>query len=242
MTSIRKRLSYANVMSSLAVFLVLTGATAFAAAQLAKNSVGAKQLKKNAVRTAKIKNAAVTTDKIADGAVIAAKLADGSVLTAKIVDGAVTSAKLAGSSVTAAKLADNAVTTGKIADLAVTTGKIGNEAVTGPKVNEATLGEVPLAANALKLEGKPASSFLSSSVYKTESPVGPGTALGASHFIDHACNPGDVMLSGGPANIADTSILLESFPAPGSNTTWRARINKKGETDNFSVVVLCIDQ
>ena len=40
MKQIRKRLTYANVMSSLAVFLVLGGATAFAATQLAKNSVG----------------------------------------------------------------------------------------------------------------------------------------------------------------------------------------------------------
>lgn len=53
---IKKRLTYANVMSSLAVFLVLGGATAFAATQLEKNSVGTKQLKKNAVVSSKVKN------------------------------------------------------------------------------------------------------------------------------------------------------------------------------------------
>ena len=46
MKQIRKRLTYANVMSSIAVFLVLGGA-AVAATQLPKNSVGSKQLKKN---------------------------------------------------------------------------------------------------------------------------------------------------------------------------------------------------
>jgi hypothetical protein len=70
---IRKRLTYANVMSSIAVFLVLGGA-AFAAAQLPKNSVGSKQLKKNAVTTAKIKNNAITTGKIKNGAVSGAKV------------------------------------------------------------------------------------------------------------------------------------------------------------------------
>jgi len=70
---IRKRLTYANVMSSIAVFLVLGGATAIAAG-LAKNSVGSKQLKKNAVTSAKIKNNAVTTSKIKNGAVTGAKL------------------------------------------------------------------------------------------------------------------------------------------------------------------------
>lgn len=74
MKLIRKRLTYSNVMSSIAVFLVLGGATAFAASQLGKNSVGTKQLKKNAVTTAKIKNNAVTTNKIKNGAVSGAKV------------------------------------------------------------------------------------------------------------------------------------------------------------------------
>jgi hypothetical protein len=77
---IRKRLTYANVMSSIAVFLVLGGATAFAAG-LAKNSVGSKQLKKNAVTAAKIKKNAVTTAKIKNGAVTGAKLNVGSIPT-----------------------------------------------------------------------------------------------------------------------------------------------------------------
>lgn len=74
MKQIRKRLTYANVMSSVAVFLVLSGATAIAAGQLGKNSVGSKQLKKNAVTTAKIKKNAVTTAKIRNRAVTGAKI------------------------------------------------------------------------------------------------------------------------------------------------------------------------
>lgn len=73
MKQIRKRLTYANVMSSIAVFLVLGGATAIAAG-LAKNSVGTKQLKKNAVTAAKIKKNAVRTAKIRNRAVTGAKI------------------------------------------------------------------------------------------------------------------------------------------------------------------------
>jgi hypothetical protein len=69
MKFVRKRLTYANVMSSIAVFLVLAGGTAFAAAKLGKNTVGSKQLKNNAVTSAKIKKGAVTGSKIAKGAV-----------------------------------------------------------------------------------------------------------------------------------------------------------------------------
>jgi hypothetical protein len=76
---IRKRLTYANVMSSIAVFLVLGGATAFAASkitakQLQANSVTTAKIKKNAVTASKIKNNAITTGKIANGAVTGAKV------------------------------------------------------------------------------------------------------------------------------------------------------------------------
>ena len=77
MKQISKRLTYANVMSSIAVFLVLGGATAFAAG-LAKNSVGSKQLKKNAVTSAKIKKNAVSNKKLKANAVTGAKVKDGS--------------------------------------------------------------------------------------------------------------------------------------------------------------------
>ncbi len=65
MKRLHDKLTYANVVASLALFVALAGGTAFAAKQmLPKNSVGTKQLKNNAVTTAKIKNGAVTGAKI----------------------------------------------------------------------------------------------------------------------------------------------------------------------------------
>jgi hypothetical protein len=81
---IHKRLTYANVMSSIAVFLILGGASAVAASQLGKNSVGSKQLKNNAVTTKKIKKNAVTTAKIKTGAVDGSKVKDASLTGADI--------------------------------------------------------------------------------------------------------------------------------------------------------------
>jgi hypothetical protein len=63
----RGKLTYANVMSTIAVFLVLSGGAAYAASQLGKNSVGAKQLMKNAVTTAKVKKEAITAAKVKKG-------------------------------------------------------------------------------------------------------------------------------------------------------------------------------
>jgi hypothetical protein len=59
----KPRLTYANVVSTICLFLLLGGG-AYAAFKLPKNSVGSKQLKKNSVTTAKIKNGAVTGAKI----------------------------------------------------------------------------------------------------------------------------------------------------------------------------------
>lgn len=56
----RPKLTYANVVATLALFIAIGGASAFAASQLAKNSVGIKQLKKNAVTGAKVKNQSLT--------------------------------------------------------------------------------------------------------------------------------------------------------------------------------------
>lgn len=87
MKQIRKRLTYANVMSSLAVFLVLGGGAAVAAKTvLPKNSVGAQQIKRNAVTAAKIKTNAVTAAKIKRNAVTTAKLRNNAVTGAKVAE------------------------------------------------------------------------------------------------------------------------------------------------------------
>lgn len=73
MKQIRQRLSYANVMSSIAVFLVLGGGAAFAASK-----IGSNQLKANSVLTGKIKKEAVTTSKLKNDAVTGAKAKESS--------------------------------------------------------------------------------------------------------------------------------------------------------------------
>lgn len=74
MQELRKHLTYANVVATICLFLLLGGATAIAAGALGKNTVGSKQLKKNAVTAAKIKKNAVTTAKIKKDAVTGAKV------------------------------------------------------------------------------------------------------------------------------------------------------------------------
>ena len=90
MQQIRKRLTYANVMSSLAVFLVLGGGVAYAA-----EKIGSNELENSAVTTAKIQRSADTRSKIKAKAINTAKIAKGAVTYARLADGAVSIEKLA---------------------------------------------------------------------------------------------------------------------------------------------------
>ncbi len=95
MKQIRKRITYANVMSSIAVFLVLGGGAAYAAKKIGSNeikgnSITTGKIKKEAVSASKIKKNSVTTAKIANGAVTGAKINLGSVGTVPNATHAVT--------------------------------------------------------------------------------------------------------------------------------------------------------
>ena len=120
MKHVRKRLTYANVMSSIAVFLILGGGAAFAA--LGKNTVGTRQLKKNAVKVGKLGPEAVKAGKLAKNAVATNRLRTNVVTTDKI--------------------ADSAVATGKILNNSVTGDKV-NESTLSEVPNAASLGGTP---------------------------------------------------------------------------------------------------
>jgi hypothetical protein len=71
---LRPRITYANVVSSLCLFILLGGG-AYAATQLAPGSVGTKQLKDNAVISKKVKDHALTAKDVKAGQFVpAAKL------------------------------------------------------------------------------------------------------------------------------------------------------------------------
>ncbi len=70
MTSLRPRLSYANVMSSIAVFLALGGGAY--AVSVPRNSVGSAQIRSDAVGVSEIRSGAVRGAEVRDGSLRAA--------------------------------------------------------------------------------------------------------------------------------------------------------------------------
>ncbi len=83
MRFVRSRLTFANVVALLALFVAL-GGSAYAF-HLGKNAVKTKNIKNGAVNEAKLANGAVTETKLATGAVTASKLAAGAVKTPSVV-------------------------------------------------------------------------------------------------------------------------------------------------------------
>jgi hypothetical protein len=84
MSAVRRRLTYANVIATLALFLALSGGVVWAAGK-----IGTKRLKANSVTTKKIKRSAVTAAKIRSGAVGFEKLAAGTDVVARATGGPV---------------------------------------------------------------------------------------------------------------------------------------------------------
>ena len=95
--------------------------------------------------------------------------------------------------------------------------------------------------NADQLDGKDASQFMARQIYlrgpgqeRTPPLRGDGTLL-----LSESCDPGDAVLSGGPASILSTSRVLDSFPA--STSTWQVRIHPGQNPYPWTVVIVCVD-
>jgi hypothetical protein len=85
--AVLRRLTYANVIATLALFLALGGGAVWAAKNHGAGKVGTGKLKPNAVTAGKIKANAVTQAKIRENAVTTAKIREGAVTFGKLAAG-----------------------------------------------------------------------------------------------------------------------------------------------------------
>ena len=97
--NLRSRLTYANVVATLALVLAVGGGTVYAASELGRNDVKSKNIAKGAVKTsdlaadgvigAKVKDATITAEDIAPGAIIADDIAAGTITADDIAAGVI---------------------------------------------------------------------------------------------------------------------------------------------------------
>lgn len=226
MKQLSKHLSFANVMSCLALFLALGGA-AYAAKTASK--VKTKDLGNGAVTTPKLRNGAVTTPKLRNRSVISSKIAAGNVGTEALAKGAVRSEQLGGQVVTEPKIKNGAVTDNKLGSESVTTGKLQKEAVTAAKLSSSFLAQL-----VKNVSYESATSATDSSSPKT---------------VTAACPSGKVAIAGGAKLTLGEAIgvaLSESAPtAPdsqGKRTGWTATAHEvvSTETESWSVTAYAV--
>jgi hypothetical protein len=120
----RPRFTYANVVSSLALFLALGGGAAFAATKIQSGDIAPQ-----AVKSANLAAGAVHTSNVFKRAITSGKLAVGAVRTNQIVDGAVGGKQIGDGAVGSRQLGDGAVGSKQIGDGAVRSRQIGAAAV-----------------------------------------------------------------------------------------------------------------
>jgi hypothetical protein len=225
---IRKQLTYANVMSTIAVFLLIGGGAAFAAS---KSKINGNRIKAGTIKTGKLAKEAVKTGKIKQGAVTESRIADTAVTTNKLGDLAVTSGKLADASVLTDKLADESVTSGKLGKDSVTTDKIAGEAVTTGKIANNAVGQTKLATDSV------GAAQFKNLITRTNSVV---IATGGSEAVSVSCQAGEQAIGVGTSwGVFGSDRYTNYAHLVGNGATARGN-QFTGGNQTFIVEVYCL--
>lgn len=194
MKSLSKHLSFANLMSCIALFVAFSG-VAYAAT-----------LGKSAVKTRNLANGAVTTLKLHRGAVTGGKIAPETIGTGPLAKGAVRAAQLGGGVVTEAKLKDRAVTGDKIQKATITDFQLAPDAVGSGKILDGSITANEISESLLKQIVKKVS-------YASKASESNSAAVPKSVFVE--CPFGKYALGGGAQVVGNTTGVAITKSAPG---------------------------
>ena len=154
MRRIRSQLTYANVMSTLAVFLVASGGVAYAAntvfsTDIVDGEVKTADLASGAVQTGKIANNQVFSEDVRDdtlpnGGLASVDVSPNAIGSSEIATDAVQASEVANDSIDGGEIVDNSLSATDLASGAVGNAELGSSAVTGSKVANESLTSADL--------------------------------------------------------------------------------------------------
>jgi len=150
---VRRRLTYANVVSSFALFIALTTGTVYAANEwtgenIVDGSLTAVDLKIGTIGTARVQDNSLQAVDLAADSVTASELADNAVDSAAIQNGSITASDLGTASVGTSEIANGSVASVDIADGSLTGTDIANGSITAAEFKGAAVtGAISYSAN-----------------------------------------------------------------------------------------------
>ena len=185
----RSRVTYANVASSLALFVAVSTGGAYAANTIGSADVIDESLQTQDLQNGQVKNLdlgadSVTFGKIQNGTITNADYANNSVSSAKIADGGVGNADLAANSVTFGKILNGTVTAADLAPDSVTNEEMAANAVSGAEIEDNTVLGQDLAAESVS-SGRIQTNAIGSSEVAPD-------AIGASEVEADAIGSGEI--------------------------------------------------
>jgi hypothetical protein len=219
MPSIRNRLTYANIVSTLCLTLVLGGGVAFASVGL--NSVGSPQIKNGSIKTKDLANNAVKTAKVKDGTLTGADVADGSLASLDVLDDSLTADDLAPNSVAQSEIATDGVAASEIQDNSIDSGEIVNNSLFAADLGASSVGSSELGT------------------ITQRSAVSAAIAPGATGNVTVFCLAGEDVLSGGNDMSSQNMTVVASRRGGANGWTVFAR-NDTGANQTTTVHAYCL--
>ena len=159
MRGIRSRLTYANVVSTVTLLLVLTGGVAYAADTVFSSDIVDGEVKAEDIATAAVRTQELGTNQIRSADVRDDTLAGGGLTGADIALDTLTSDEIAENTVHTNDILDATVLSKDLADGSVRTSEVLDNSLTGADIEETSLSEVPSAGDANNLDGLDSSEF-----------------------------------------------------------------------------------
>lgn len=160
MDSLWHRLTYANVMSTIAVFVAL-GGTSVAAVGLGRDTVGSDQvvngsltsgdIAEGGVRSSDIRDGTITHDDVRDGTLRGADVATNTIGARNLVDNGIRADDLGVDSVTGRAVQNDAIGSGKIADGSVRSADVADGSITATDIADGSITAKDLADGVLPL-------------------------------------------------------------------------------------------